>query len=101
MEHIMQIGINIDDEAIQKAAVNQAAKQITDDMKKILFQYGYGYYNRDNIVGFTSEFEKLLNEKIESYKEEIIERVVDKLTDSFKRSKKYKEALQEGIDAVR
>ena len=101
MEHVMQIGINIDDEAIQKAAVNQAAKRITDDMKKSLFRYGYASYNRDDIVGFTSEFEKLLNEKIESYKEEIIERVVDKLTDSIKRSKKYKEALQETIDAER
>ena len=100
MEHVMQIGINIDDEAIQKAAVNQAAKQITNEMKKSLFQYGYGSY-RDDIVGFTSEFEKMINEKIDSYKEEIIERVVDKLTDSIKRSKKYKEALQETIDAER
>ena len=47
MEHIVQFGVTIDDEAIKKRIEESAKKQITDDISKdvkktIINSYGWG-----------------------------------------------------------
>ena len=92
MEHIIQFGVTIDDDAIKKRIEESAKKQITDDISKdikktIINSYGWG------TDGLTEYGEKLVKSVMEQYKDEIIAGAVKSVADSIKRSKKYKEVL--------
>lgn len=88
MEHIIQFGITIDDDAIKKnieeKATNKIVGAVTQSMKDKLFnRYG----------GFTYDSQEMFKQFLDKYKDEIIANAVDQVVDSIKRSKKYKEAL--------
>ena len=87
MEHIIQFGITIDDDAIKKHIEEKATEQVTDSIsqsiKNKLFMYN----------GFTYDAQKMFAELLDKYKDEIIEKATAQVVDSIKRSKKYKEAL--------
>lgn len=87
MEHIIQFGITIDDDAIKKhieeKATKQVADSITQSVKDRLFRYN----------GFSYDAQEMFAELLEKYKDEIIEKATAQVVDSIKRSKKYKEAL--------
>jgi len=87
MEHIIQFGITIDDDAIKKHIEEKATKQVVDSIsqsiKDRLFRYN----------GFTYDAQKMFGELLDKYKDEIIANATAQVVDSIKRSKKYKEAL--------
>ena len=87
MEHIIQFGITIDDDAIKKHIEEKATKQVVDSisqsMKDRLFRYN----------GFSYDAQEMFAELLDKYKDEIIEKATAQVVDSIKRSKKYKEAL--------
>lgn len=87
MEHIIQFGITIDDDAIKKHIEEKATKQVVDSIsqsiKDRLFRYN----------GFSYDAQEMFAELLEKYKDEIIEKATAQVVDSIKRSKKYKEAL--------
>ena len=88
MEHIIQFGITIDDDAIKKnieeKATNKIVGAVTQSLKDKLFnRYG----------GFTYDSQEMFKQFLDKYKDEIIANAVDQVVDSIKRSKKYKEAL--------
>jgi len=87
MEHIIQFGITIDDDAIKKHIEEKATKQVVDSIsqstKDRLFRYN----------GFSYDAQEMFGELLEKYKDEIIEKATAQVVDSIKRSKKYKEAL--------
>jgi len=87
MEHIIQFGITIDDDAIKKhieeKATNQVVDSISQSTKDRLFRYN----------GFSYDAQEMFGELLEKYKDEIIEKATAQVVDSIKRSKKYKEAL--------
>lgn len=92
MEHIIQFGVTIDDNAIKKRIEESAKKQITEDISKdikktIINSYGW------SSDGLTEYGEKLVKSVMEQYKDEIIAGAVQSVADSIKRSKKYKEVL--------
>ena len=87
MEHIIQIGIGIDDDAIAAKATDYAAKQIAKEIEKEIFRMGYG----GNHLGFSDHFEELVKDTINGYKEEIITRATEMVVRSITKSKQYKE----------
>ena len=89
MEHVVQIGVNVDDDAIQQAVINQASKQIADKIEKTIFRQNYYGQN----AGFSEDAEELLKEAVDRHKDEIISRAAVLIAETLKRSKKYKAIL--------
>ena len=106
MEHIVQFGIGIDDEAIRKIIMEKAEKSITQDlMKQIrtdidnqIFVIGNGWYSKDyKRVGLQGWVNDLVMKLLEDHKTEIIEMASEKLADEMSRTKAVKEAMAEKI----
>lgn len=99
MEHILQFGINIDDEKIKQSIKEKAEKEvlnvITQDVKRALFEpYStYGVY-RDKFTYIPTNY---LNDKIVDFlnenKDEILEMTANKLAEKLSKTKKAKETL--------
>lgn len=91
MEHIIQFGITIDDDAIKRnieeKAKNQIIKEVKEEIKKQLF-VGSGW-NMD----LSYKVRELIKETVRECQDQIIEQATTELVDTMKRSKKYKEAL--------
>ena len=88
MEHVVQIGIIVDDGAIQQAVINQASKQVAEKIEDTIFKKDY-----KRVAGFSDVADKLLIEAVDKYKDEIIERAAIIVAETLKRSKKYKAVL--------
>lgn len=117
-DHIVSFAIGIDDNAIveqiQKNADKQIITEIKIDIMKQLFQNRYGYSNdnmfttdrtgkrvlRQNDIYLSDFAEKLVKEALVEYKEDIVAKAAELLADSFKRTKAWKEATKEVIDAT-
>ena len=106
MEHIVQFGIGIDDEAIRKIVMEKAEKSILDDMKKQIrtdidnqiFVIDRGRYGNDcKRVGLQDWVNDLVVKLLEDHKTEIIERASEKLADKMSRTKAFKEAMAEKV----
>ena len=100
MEHILQFGISIDDDAIknriEEAAVNKMAEDLKKSVKDSLFRTsGFGGKR------FTEEAEQLIRSVMNEYKDEIIERSVNMVVDTIKHSKKYREALANVVEEIK
>ena len=89
MEHIIQFGVTIDDDAIKKHIEEKATKQVTDSITQSVKDRIFKHYGS----GFTYDAQEMFGELLEKYKDEIIEKATAQVVDSIKRSKKYKEAL--------
>lgn len=92
-EHVFNIAIAIDDDAIQQAAIDYCAKQIDKGLTD-----GYlkkGTYR--NEVEFDYKLAKVIDEHcqefLETHKDEIINAVTDKLVDKVFRTKAFKEKV--------
>ena len=87
MEHIVQIGVCVDDESIEKAVVQSATRAITKEMKDHIFN-PYG-------SSLTYVAEEIVKDAIVQWKPEIIEKAAELVADSIKRSKAYREKVKE------
>lgn len=99
MEHVVQIGIGIDDEAIKETIVKNIEKTICsdvkDDIRKTLFS-NYGYYTNG-----PSQFLKTqIDEFLEKNRDDILEMAADKLADKLSRTKKAREMVSEVVDKL-
>ena len=88
MEHVIQIGISVDDKAIQKAVVAQAAKLLAEEFEKAFIERSY--YNKP-VPG--TDARQIIADKVDEYKAVIIEQAVERVVDIIKRSKAYKDAV--------
>ena len=92
MEHIVQFGISIDDEAIRKRVVecayNDVVKTLMDDAKKEL---GINRKYYDHIGSWKSIIEDALHDYFDENKDIVINLAAEKLVDSYKRTKGFKE----------
>ena len=97
MQHIVNIAFDFDDEKASKAAEKAVENEIDNIIKEIVMNHiaplkttFYGKKERD-----WESFNDLIGEAIktllEDKKEEIIELAADKLTESYKRTKAWKE----------
>lgn len=87
MEHIVQIGVSVDDDRIEKAVVESATKAITKEMREHIFSY-YG-------SSLTGTAEDIVENCIKEWKPEIIEKAAELVAESMKRSKAYREKVKE------
>lgn len=89
MEHIIQFGVTIDDDAIKKHIEEKATKQIVDSVSQAVKNKMFTSYGRE----FTYEAQEMFSGFLDKYKDQIIANATAQVVDSIKRSKKYKEAL--------
>lgn len=96
MEHIVQFAIGIDDAAIQKLieenayndVLNKLVEKAKDDLPKFSGKHvNWRYLVDERLDGF-----------IELHKDEIIDLAAEKLCESFKRTKAYKDHMIESME---
>lgn len=95
MEHIVQFGISIDDDAIKKSIEASAEKAIIGKIKDDIM---YKLINRWG--NLTNLSETVIKRIIDEHKDEIIEKASTSVADSMKRSKKYREALSKIVEDI-
>lgn len=110
-EHILNFAIAIEDDAIINAVQSKAEKQIIEEIKlevlSKIFEsnkyYGEKVVSIDRYSGKTvvdknailNEFAKcIIKESMESFKDEIVELAANRLVESARRSKKWKESIE-------
>lgn len=95
MEHIVQFGIGIDDEAIVERIHKNAEKNITsellNDVKKIIFECNWNGSVSNRPSDWT---ESRINSFLENHKDEIIELAGKYLAEKLSRTKVGKDLLQ-------
>ena len=89
MEHIVQFGVTIDDDAIQKHVMQKASEQVVKDVREKLFYTQYG-----NPSGLSSEVAEMVKSVLEESGGEIIRLAAHEVAETMKRSKKYKEIMK-------
>ena len=107
MEHIVQFGINIDDEAIKKAVIHQTQQIVVNDLRADVLKEVTG-----NKEGNRQTNERLYSEKIKEYvhdaandffennKDEIIELTASKLADKLVKTKAVREMVEKTLEAI-
>ena len=98
MEHIIQFGITIDDDAIKKnveaSALNATVKMLTDELKASLPKT-YGRSVDWNRVAYNC-----VEEFIEQNKAEIMDLAANKLVEKVYRTKAWKERVGEAMEGA-
>ena len=101
MEHIVQFAIGIDDEAIRERVVegayNDVVKNLMDEAKReVKLTHSSYYYGQSwhNII------DRALQNYFDENKELIIERAAEKLVDSYKRTKTFKEKMSATLEEI-
>ena len=106
MEHIVQFGIGIDDEAIRKIIMEKAEQSILDDLKKQIrtdidnqiFVIDRGWYGKDyKRVGLQDWVKDLVEKTLKDNKDQIIKMASERLADKISRTKAVKEAMTEKV----
>lgn len=101
MEHILQFGVNIDDDAIVKTVTKNVEAQVMGELKSrikesvdsVMYYRGYGR-NFDNMMPWVrDEFVNFL----ENNKSEIISQACDKLVSNLSRTKMVREAVNNAL----
>ena len=101
MEHIVQFAIGIDDAVIRKRIEESAYDDILDKIVKeaketIRERGGFPKSNWDRLVD--EAIRKEVDRFCEKNREDIIERSAEKLCESYKRTKAYKEKMAEVME---
>ena len=95
MEHIVQFGVSIDDEAIQKMVAQKASNEVIKNIE-LLTKGGY--------LG-ESKLEKMAREQIAQVisdnKDLIIDKAVKTVCDNIRNSKRYRDALVDVVSCVK
>lgn len=96
MEHIIQFGVTIDDEAIENRIVENAEKSITADIKKnveasIFDKKGVGYYSGGGTkICLSNVGESIVSDWLKDNSDKIIELAAQMVADKVYRSKAWK-----------
>lgn len=98
MEHIIQFGIGIDDEAIRQrvidGAFNEVVKKLMVEAKKEM-GLDSRYYQKDT---WGSIINHALRNYFDENKDLIINLAAEKLVDSYKRTKAFKETMAKTME---
>lgn len=112
-EHILNFSIDVDDDSIIKAVQNGAERQIINDIKEKVMRrifapkwYGqdpvkFDSYKNEPILADDAELsrfsEEIIRDVLTSWKSEIIDLAADKLVESLKRTKAWKEKVEDTL----
>ena len=86
MEHILQIGVCVDDKAIEEGAMKSLSENLSKKIEKEMFDY-YG-----NLSGVSKMITK---EWLDEHKEELLDKTADALLEYLKRTKPVKEMVHD------
>ena len=86
MEHILQIGVCVDDRAIEEGAMKSLSENLSNKIMKEMFDY-YG-----NLSGVSKMITK---EWLDEHKEELLDKTADALLEYLKRTKAVKEMVHD------
>lgn len=109
MEHIVQFGINIDDNAIKNAVIANAEKKIIDDLEKAIanefFERPYrSSFDRNSNFSDTFGLKRwakdVFKEFLEDNKEVIINKAIKELVSNMSRTKVVKEKLNKVLESI-
>lgn len=112
MEHILQFAVDIDDQKIVNAVESNAVKQIIDGIKIDILNriFTKGYYNSNAVIidakgvklspeaEFSGFAKNIIEDAIDDLKPEIINAAADKLVESYKRTKAWKDRAEKELD---
>lgn len=96
MEHILQFGVTIDDEAIINHAKQRASEKVLERVTKEIESYTDGWQETKLDRLFRDEIKKLLDE----HKAEIIEKASEHLMANMVKTKAVREAIGEVLSEV-
>lgn len=97
MEHIVQFGICIDDDAIRRRVEQRGYEDVIESIKNEaiaganLPTYCLGDYKWTNMV------DKAIRRAIDEWKAEIVERAADMLVERYVRTKAFRERMAEAM----
>lgn len=102
MQHIIQIAFDFDDDRVTKkiesSIMEDVTKRITSDIERQMFQsYGWNKEINPERDDLRDWVKNVIREEFIAYKDDIIARVVKDLVDSAKRSKAFKDKLNDGL----
>ena len=94
MEHVIQIGVSVDDEAIQKQIMATAEKQIIgeikNDIEKKILNKRDKYYGSPPETELTERAEEIVKEWLNENSDKVIECAGKLIADKVYRSKAWK-----------
>lgn len=94
MEHVIQIGVSVDDEAIQKQIMATAEKQIIgeikDDIEELIIEKHKPYYSNKVEMNLTERAEGIVKEWLNENSDKVIECAGKLIADKVYRSKAWK-----------
>ena len=98
MEHIVQLGINLDDNAIRQGIVAQAAEECRKAIKELK---GNTYYSKDGVREIV-EYEASLQIKnlLKAREEEIISLAVKEVVKSICKTKTFRESVKDLVNDI-
>lgn len=98
MEHIIQFGVAIDDDAIKKNIEKQATDKLVEELKNEVMKelFTGSSWNRE----LSYKAKDILKGVMEECKDVIIKDATTELVETMKRSKRYKEALAKIVEVV-
>lgn len=95
-EHIMQIAISLDDDAIKERALAHCAKEITKCLEDgYIASRGYGRTPGERLI---EDINKTISVFLENHKDEIIENVSNDISNRLFRSKKFRDSIVDEIN---
>ena len=84
MEHILQIGVCVDDRAIEEGAMKSLSENLSNKIRKEMFdRYG-------NLLDVSK---MIIKEWLDKHKEELLDKTADALLEYLKRTKAVKEMV--------
>ena len=94
MEHVIQIGVSVDDEAIQNRIMESAEKQIIgeikDDIEELIIEKHKPYYSNKVEMNLTERAEEIVKEWLNENSDKVIELAGKLIADKVYRSKAWK-----------
>ena len=99
MEHVIQIGVSVDDEAIQKQIMATAEKkiigEIKNDIEKLIIEKHKPYYTTKVEMNLTVRAEEIFREWLDENSDRIIECAGKLIAEKVYRSKAWKTKYSE------
>lgn len=103
MEHIVQFGISVDDDAIKKNIERNVQNQVVNIIKQDCMKALVGKKECSNFE-YTGKIDELINNTVkdflELHKEEIIEKTSNKLVERLTKTKAVKDMVASTLDEL-
>lgn len=104
MQHIVNIAFDFDDEKIKSIVEDAVSNELDSIIRKIVLDHiapisisVYGDVKRRNWDVFDIKTREIIEEFLEANKDEILDKAATKLSESYKRTKAWREKAEETL----